>query len=213
MKLTIANTGIHQDAEGRFSLNDLHRASGGEERHLPKFFLANQQTQDLITEISTSTDGGIPPSPIFVKKGGAGQGSYGCKELVYAYAMWISPKFHLQVIRTFDEVATGKLGAGNTARPISRNHTTPRKWLSRQCMQGVKLHRQKQQTTPLNRTVNPRKYYAKHIVRVCIKYACQSLQITCHLIIRNFVVNNRKQSPQISCRRYFLLVLLNCTDG
>lgn len=118
MNLVIKNVNIHQDAEGRFSLNDLHRAAGSEERHLPKFFLANQQTQDLITEITSSTDGGIPPSPLSVKKGGHGQGSYGCRELVYAYAMWISPKFHLEVIRTFDAVVTGTVSTeGRAALP------------------------------------------------------------------------------------------------
>ncbi len=109
MKLTIANTWIHQDAEGRFSLNDLHKSSGGNPTHRPGEFLRLQQTQDLIAEIETA---GIPAVR---SKEGRGGGTFAGKELVYAYAMWISPKFHLQVIRTFDEVATGKAGVGRTA--------------------------------------------------------------------------------------------------
>lgn len=106
MKLVIANTEIHQDTEGRFSLNDLHRASGGEERHDPANFLRLDQTQALIQEISNSADV-QNKDPVATSRGRYG-GSHGCKEIVYAYAMWISPKFNLQVIRTFDEVMTGK---------------------------------------------------------------------------------------------------------
>ena len=97
--ITIGAFTVSQDAKGRFSLNDLHRASGGLDKHQPRYFLANQQTKDLIAELGDSG------KSLSVKKGGAGQGTYACKELVYAYGMWISAAFHLRVIRTFDSLA------------------------------------------------------------------------------------------------------------
>lgn len=103
--ITIANTPIATDSEGRFRLNDLHQAAGGERRHGPSLWLENEQAKALAQELS---DTGIPVSVI---KGGTNQGTYVCRELVYAYAMWISAKFHLEVIRTFDAVATGQAPA------------------------------------------------------------------------------------------------------
>lgn len=104
--LVIANTGIRQDAEGRFSLNDLHRASGATATKRPPNWLANEQTKELIAETDRCWDSSI--APVATARGGKMQGTFVCKELVYAYAMWISPKFHLQVIRTFDAAVTGK---------------------------------------------------------------------------------------------------------
>ncbi|MGQ5525578.1 phage antirepressor KilAC domain-containing protein [Chitinimonas sp. PSY-7] len=98
--LSIANTTIRTDAEGRYCLNDLHKASGEEQKHQPRYWLSNQQTRDLIAEFLS--DSGIPLSVI---KGGLQQGTYVVKELVYAYAMWISPAFHLKVIRAYDAMA------------------------------------------------------------------------------------------------------------
>ena len=101
-QLAISNVTVQTDESGRYCLNDLHAASGGEQRHRPKYFLENQQTQDLIKEI-VDTEGGIPPSVTL--KGGAGvQGTFVAKPLVYAYAMWVSPRFHLQVIRAYDSL-------------------------------------------------------------------------------------------------------------
>jgi len=95
--LAVAGVDVRQDAEGRFCLNDLHRASGGENRHRPSLWAENQQTQALVEEIGKA---GIPALASI--RGGRAPGTYVCKELVYAYAMWVSPAFHLKVIRAYD---------------------------------------------------------------------------------------------------------------
>lgn len=101
--LTIANIAISTH-NNLFSLNDLHKASGNEKRHTPALFLRNDQTQDLIAEIES--DNTIAYHTI---NGGKNRGTYACRELVYAYAMWISPKFSLMVIRAFDALNTGAI--------------------------------------------------------------------------------------------------------
>lgn len=92
--LNIANTPIGQDAQGRYCLNDLHRAAGEEPRHKPGNWLMLDQTRELVAEIEIA---GI--TAIYSRQG---LGTYVAKELVYAYAMWISAGFHLKVIRAYD---------------------------------------------------------------------------------------------------------------
>ncbi|MGZ8171815.1 MULTISPECIES: KilA-N domain-containing protein [Methylobacter] len=114
--IVIANIAIRQDEEGRYFLNDLHKAAGGLQKHRPNYFLGNQQTQDLIYELAL---GGIPASdkikhlePVnTVRSFFVDQGTYVVKELVYAYAMWISPAFQVQVIRAYDALVTGQHSA------------------------------------------------------------------------------------------------------
>lgn len=98
--LTVAGIEIHQDQDGRFSLNDFHRAAGGEDRHRPSRWVENIQAIELANEIGKA---GIPA--LRTVRGGRSPGTFACKELVYAYAMWVSPAFSLHVIRTFDKAA------------------------------------------------------------------------------------------------------------
>ncbi|MDI2091324.1 KilA-N domain-containing protein [Commensalibacter oyaizuii] len=52
--LIFAHTAIRQDIEGRYCLNDCHRASGMGISKKPSEWLRNEQTSKLIAEISQS---------------------------------------------------------------------------------------------------------------------------------------------------------------
>ena len=101
--LTLGNITIRQQ-NGLFSLNDLHKAAGGEAKHQPALFMRMEQTKALIEEISSSTKSQSLVFETVLGKGKA-QGTYACRELVIAYAAWISAAFHLKVIRVFLAVA------------------------------------------------------------------------------------------------------------
>jgi len=94
--LTVGSITIHQQ-DGFYSLNDLHRASGGQAKHQPALFIRREETKALIQELS-STDS---QSLKIVLGKGKTQGTYVCRELVIAYAAWISSAFHLKVLRIF----------------------------------------------------------------------------------------------------------------
>lgn len=113
-----------RQTNGLYCLNDLHRAAGNEKRHQPSDWLKNQQTKELIAELdgkpSIQENQSLNPTTgifgveqnqqvIQVVNGGDRRGTYVCRELVYAYAMWISPRFHLAVIRAFDALVSGSL--------------------------------------------------------------------------------------------------------
>ena len=94
----ISNISIKQDDKGRYCLNDLHRASGGEAKHNPSRFTRTDNFQALVTELKPE----MAFDPVASVQGGKAPGTYVVKELVYAYAMWISASFSLKVIRAYD---------------------------------------------------------------------------------------------------------------
>lgn len=112
LPLSIDGQAIRQDEDGRYCINDLHSASGGHSRHKPANFLRSNRTRELVSELEKSIAQirGVEQIQPLVSRPGApetGGGTFVCKELVYAYAMWISPAFHLKVIRSYDQVASG----------------------------------------------------------------------------------------------------------
>lgn len=121
--LVIGDFSIRQDEEGRYCLHDLHKASGGAEKHQPAFFIRNKQTKDLIAEIESEKHSANLQSAVKTINGGNSRGTYVVKELVYSYAMWISAKFHLQVIRAYDSMVT-RLFTENSKQTLIEDKTT-----------------------------------------------------------------------------------------
>jgi hypothetical protein len=102
MSLAISGTSIRQDSNGRFCLNDLHKASGGEKRHQPANWLRTEQVVDLIGFLESEES----KADFSVIESKQGLGTFVVKELVYSYAMWISAKFQITVIRAYDSLVS-----------------------------------------------------------------------------------------------------------
>ena len=98
MNLVVCDVPVTMNKDGLYSLNDFHKAAGGEEKDKPSLWIRGDKVKELIDEYSQSTDSSLA---ISVVKGGKNPGTYVCEELVYAYASWISPKFYKMVLDTF----------------------------------------------------------------------------------------------------------------
>lgn len=167
MDLMICGTEIRKDEEGRYCLNDLHRASGGLSHHQPGKFFANKNTQDLVNVLR-----GASPNlerPVRTVNDGRRNGTFVAKELVYAYAMWISPAFHLKVIRAYDALV---------AAPVK-----PPAKLSRMDLLQIAMDAERERLVLADRVavLEPQAAVAERISTArgsfCIRDAAKSLQV------------------------------------
>ena len=110
--IVIDNTKIKQDSQGRYCLNDLHRASGGNPIHAPSQFLRLKGTKDFVSVLDNHNAN--MHSALEIINGGTNQGCYAIEKLVYKYAAWINPEFEVKVYDTFDKVVKGKLQPNQT---------------------------------------------------------------------------------------------------
>lgn len=181
----IANITIRQDDQGRYSLNDLHKAAGKLPKHQPSNWLANQQTKDLIAEFDKGSHG-IPG--LHTIKGTRSPGTYVVKELVYAYATWISSKFHLQVIRAYDALQS---------KPASNTEPLPMPELP---------HRYRILTT-IDRGHEP-------VQQVIPEHSCivnPHDPVAVETFIREFVPSNPQMLAAVSSA--YITKILNCQDA
>lgn len=144
-QLIIADIAVMQDAEGRYCLNDLHKAAGESSNHQPAKFFQTQHAQGLISEIGDFAK---------VSTRGRTGGTFVVKELVYAYAMWISPAFNLKVIRAYDRLASqGVAVHENAAEDFLKN---PLKYMRSLMEQAERLQAENLQLAETNQKLLPK---------------------------------------------------------
>ena len=94
---------IPLDEFGRYNLNVLHKASGGDKKNGPAYWLALDSTKDLIGELDKQTT-----EITVVKSAGRYGGTFAHELLAVEYAGWISSAFRLQVNQAFIDYRSGK---------------------------------------------------------------------------------------------------------
>lgn len=102
----IAGVEITTDEHGRFNLNALHRASGGEKKDAPNEWLRTKQAGSLIAELNSQT-GDSRFGSVETIRGGNAPGTFAHELLAISYAGWISPSFQLTVNQAFIDRRTG----------------------------------------------------------------------------------------------------------
>lgn len=109
---------LNPNEKGWYNLNTLRKAAGNLRRHEVANWIGQTNTLDLIEKIS------ITGNPVYESRRGSernGGGTWACRDLVFAYAEWISAEFHKAVLETFSAAVDGDaVKAVETAQSVAR---------------------------------------------------------------------------------------------
>ena len=111
--LVIESVSIRQDAHGRYSLNDLHKAAMANgkatESQKPSEFLSSQGVQAFVAALDAENLGKAEnPASVKSVKGGKNPGTWAAELVAIRYAAWIDPAFEVRVYRAFRKSVTDK---------------------------------------------------------------------------------------------------------
>ncbi|MCS3467116.1 hypothetical protein M2401_000837 [Pseudomonas sp. JUb42] len=101
--VNIGGVTIRRDAEGRYSLNDLHKSAVESKKatdsQRPGNFLKSESVAAFIGALETATK-----IAVCVKLPGRAGGTFADELIAIRYAAWIEPAFEVDVYRTFQSV-------------------------------------------------------------------------------------------------------------
>lgn len=98
---------VRLDSQGRLSLTDMWKATGGEDRNHPSKWLANKRTQGLVAKLKERVQNSA--LVLRVIRSGANAGTWAHINLAVAYAEHLDPAFWLWVTDTFLAAGDGRL--------------------------------------------------------------------------------------------------------
>lgn len=102
--LVLNGTEIRVDEHGRYCLTDLWKAGGSVPKDKPSQFTKQDSCKNLVNYLNERNRSF---KSLLTTRGKYTGGTWALKHVVYAYAMWISPKFQVKVIDVFDSASSG----------------------------------------------------------------------------------------------------------
>ncbi|MDU4001447.1 KilA-N domain-containing protein [Pluralibacter gergoviae] len=104
--VSVNGVSVRVDAEGRYSLNDLHAsaviAGQAKESQGPSQFLRSKKVKEFVQTLTRMQKCTLEENqPVKVINGGVNQGVWALEIVAIRYAAWLSAEFEIRVYQTF----------------------------------------------------------------------------------------------------------------